>query len=260
MPLLPRSGRSLRLPVVALLLLLGGGILAACSSDPVPGTPSPSLGIVQNRAVPQIPLVNQHGVPTTLADFRGKTVILAPMMSLCQETCPLTTANLLVMQQAIDQAGLAHHVVIVEYSIDPGRDSPARLAAYAKLTGASWTLLTGTQASVDAMNRFFYVFAQKVPEGSPPDIDWWTHQPLTYDINHTDGYFVIDPSGHQRFATSASPDVASHHVSKSLGSLLDDQGQQDLNDPAINGQTWTVPQALSVVGWVAGKEIPAPTS
>jgi cytochrome oxidase Cu insertion factor (SCO1/SenC/PrrC family) len=258
---LPRSGRSSRLTAVVLaLLVLGGTLLAACSSSSAPGTPSPSLGIVQDRAVPQIPLVNQHGTPTTLAAFRGKTVILVPMLSLCQETCPLTTANLLVMQQAINQAGLAHRVVIVEYSIDPGRDSPARLTAYAKLTGASWTFLTGTPASIDAMNKFFYVFAQKVPEDTPPEIDWWTHQPLTYDINHTDGYFVIDPSGHQRFATSASPDVASHHLSKPLGKMLDDQGQQDLNDPKINGQTWTVPQALAVVGWVAGQVIPSPTT
>ena len=242
------------------ILLLGGGLMSACSSEPAPAKPSPSLGVVQDRAVPIIPMVDQHGTPTTLAAFRGKTVVLVPMLTLCQETCPLTTANLLVMQQAINQAGVARKVVIVEYSIDPGRDIPARLNAYAKLTGASWTFLTGTQAAVNAMNAFFYVLAQKVAEGEPPDIDWWTHQPLTYDINHTDGYFVIDPSGHERFATSAAPDVANHTVPKPLHQLLDDQGEQDLNDPAINGQTWTVPQALSVVGWVAGKDIPSPTS
>ena len=233
--------------------------LAACSSSSFPGPPSASQGIIQNRAVPAIPLVDQNGTPTTLASFRGKTIVLAPMLSLCQEVCPLTTENLLLMQRAIDKAGLTKQVAIVEYSVDPERDSPARLAAYAKLTGASWTLLTGDQANVTAMNVFFYVSAQKVGEGSFPQMDWWTHHPLTYDINHSDGFFIIDSSGHEKFATSATPNVTSHSLPAALDGMLDDQGKQNLNDPGANGQTWTVGQALSVLGWVMHQNIPVVT-
>jgi cytochrome oxidase Cu insertion factor (SCO1/SenC/PrrC family) len=233
--------------------------LAACSSSSFPGPPSASQGIIQNRLVPAIPLVNQNGTPTTLASFRGKTIMLAPMLSLCQEVCPLTTENLLLMQRAIDKTGLTKQVAIVEYSVDPGRDSPSRLDAYAKLTGASWTLLTGDQANVTAMNAFFYVSAQKVAEGSAPQTDWWTHQALTYDINHSDGFFIIDSSGHEKFATSATPNVTSHSLPTALKRMLDDQGMQNLNDPGANGQTWTVGQALSALGWVVHHNIPAVT-
>jgi protein SCO1/2 len=179
------------------------------------------------------------------------------MLTLCQEVCPLTTQNLALMQQAVKQAGLSRQVAIVEYSVDPDRDTPARLAAYAKLAGADWTLLTGTQANVTAMNSFFYVEAQKVAEASPPQLDWWTHQPLTYDVDHSDGFFIIDPSGHERFATAATPDVTSHQLPAALNAMLDTQGQQNLNDPGINGQTWTVPQALSDLSWVMHRNIPA---
>jgi protein SCO1/2 len=234
---------------------LAAMLLAGCSSNPVPGVPSASQGIVQNRAVPSIPLVNQNNAPMTLASFRGKTVLLAPILSLCQEVCPLTTENLSLIQRAVDQAGLAKQVAIVEYSIDPERDTPARLAAYAKLTGASWTFLTGDPANVTAMNSFFYVLAQKVAEGSPPQQDWWTHQPLTYDVNHTDGFFIIDPAGHERFATAATPDVTSHQLPAALNAMLNTQGMQNLNAP--NGQTWTVPQALADLGWVVHHAIPA---
>ena len=229
-------------------------LLASCSSSSAPGPPPASLGIVQNRAVPSIPLVNQYNAPVTLASYRGKTVLLAPMLTLCQEVCPLTTENLLLIQQAVDEAGLGKRVAIVEYSVDPARDTPDRLAAYAKLTGASWPLLTGQQSGITAMNSFFYVFAQKVPEGSPPQTDWWTHQPLTYDVNHSDGFFIIDPSGHERFATSATPDVTSHTLPKDLSSMLDTTGQQNLNDPT--GQTWTVSEALAALGWVVHRSIP----
>ncbi len=238
---------------------LAAVLLAGCASDPVPGPPAASQGIIQNRVVPSIPLVNQHDEPMTLASFRGKTIVLAPMLTLCQEVCPLTTENLSLIQQAVDRAGLAEQVAIVEYSVDPERDTPARLAAYAKLTGASWALLTGTPANVTAMNSFFYVLAEKVAEGSPPQLDWWTHQPLTYDVDHTDGFFIIDPSGHERFATAATPDVTSHKLPAALNAMLDTQGQQNLNDPMINGQTWTVADALADLGWIVHRTIPAAT-
>lgn len=240
--------------VSRLAVVAAGLVLAACSSNAAPPTrPSPSLGVVQNRAVPSIPLVNEHGKTVTLASFRGKTVLLVPFLTLCQEVCPLTTEDLLQVQRAIDAAGLRHKVAIVEYSVDPGRDTPARLAAYAKLTGASWSMLTGTQADISAMNKFFYVYAQKVAEGSPPQIDWWTHQPLTYDVNHTDGYIVIDPHGHERFATSATPEVTSRTLPKALNRMLDGTGEANLHDPT--GQLWTPAQALQVVGWVVGQNI-----
>jgi cytochrome oxidase Cu insertion factor (SCO1/SenC/PrrC family) len=237
-------------------MVVGGIGVAGCSSSP-PSTPSPSLGIVQNRIVPPIPLVNEKGQPTALTAFRGKTVILAPFMTLCQETCPLTTDNLLLVQRAVDAAGLGGKVQVLEYSVDPGRDTPARLTAYAHMTGASWPLLTGTQSNISALNAFFHFYAQKVPEGSPPEIDWWTHEPLTYDINHSDGYVLIDPQGHERFETVASPDVTSHKLPKVLSQLLDAQGHEDLTDPS--GQTWTVLQALAGIGWLLKQNIPATT-
>jgi protein SCO1/2 len=237
-------------------LLVAGVAMAACSSgSSAPPAPPPSQGIVQNRVVPSIPLVNEQGQPVTLADFRGKTVVLTSMLTLCQEMCPLTTENLILIQRAIKAAGLTGKIEIVEYSVDPGRDTPARLRAYEHLTGASWPILTGTQANVDAMNSFFHFYAQKVPEGSPPQLDWWTHQPLTYDVNHSDGYVLIDPRGHERFVTAAAPDVTSHALPKALNKLLDNQGQRNLNDPT--GQTWTVPEALSNIGWMVKQSIPA---
>jgi cytochrome oxidase Cu insertion factor (SCO1/SenC/PrrC family) len=238
--------------------VVGGSALAACSSgSSAPPAPSPSQGIIQNRVVPSVPMVNEQNQPTTLANFRGKTVLLATTLTLCQEMCPLTTENLILVQRAIIAAGLGNKVQIVEYSVDPERDTPARLRAYQHLTGASWPILTGTQANVDALNSFFHFYAAKVPEGSPPQHDWWTHQPLTYDVNHSDGYVLIDPKGHERFVTVAAPNVTSHTLPKALVKLLDDQGKRNLNDPT--GQTWTVPQALSTIGWMVKQSIPAAT-
>ena len=73
---------------------------------------------------------------TSLAAMRGQVVVLAGFLTLCQETCPLTTGNLLVMGRAVTAAGLGRRVRFAELTVDPGRDTPARLRAYRALVGA----------------------------------------------------------------------------------------------------------------------------
>ncbi len=214
-----------------------------------------------DRPVPasllQAGLVDQQGKPFTLGSLRGRTVLLLPFMTLCTEMCPLDTANLSQVRHALGRSGVANQVAIVELSIDPGRDTPQRLAAYAQLTGVRWTLATGPPATIGAFEHFFGWLAQKIPEPSPPAIDYLTHQPLTYDILHSDGFAVLDGSGHERFATGAP---ASFHgtLPRPLYRFLDPLGRQNLAKPAANA--WTPAEAVGVLGWVLRRPLPAPTT
>ena len=65
--------------------------LGACGGKPA--TPSANFGTIlpNPRRVPTTPLVNQDGRDMSLESFRGKCVVLAPFLTLCQEECPLTT-------------------------------------------------------------------------------------------------------------------------------------------------------------------------
>jgi len=65
--------------------------LAACGGKPA--APSADYGTIfpKPRQVPATPLVNQDGQDMSLASFRGKYVMLALFLTLCQEECPLTT-------------------------------------------------------------------------------------------------------------------------------------------------------------------------
>ena len=58
------------------------------------------------------------------------------------------------------------------------------------------------------MAKYFGISYQKVPQDNPPAIDWLTHKPLTYDINHSDGFIFLNPSGHEVFATTAAPNYS----------------------------------------------------
>ena len=189
----------------------------------------------------------------SLASLRDKVVVLAPFLSLCQDECPLVTGAFLELRRDMRAAGLGDRVAFVEATVDPGRDSVARLAAYEKEFGANWDLWTGSPAAVAAFWSSFGVTYQKVPEDQPPKLDWWTGQPLTYDVVHTDGYILIDASGRERFVDAGAPHVPG--LSPKLRSLL---GQGALHGLAHPEQpTWTVASALASISWVLGTNVQA---
>jgi cytochrome oxidase Cu insertion factor (SCO1/SenC/PrrC family) len=232
-------------------------LLAACSNSGDPPAPSASQGIVENRAIPGIPLISSTGAPTSLAQYRGKDIVMAPFLSLCQDECPLVTGAFIALQRDVRAAGLGSKVVFMEITVDPGRDSSARLAAYSKEFGADWVLATGTPANLDALWKFLGVSVQIVPEEQPAKIDWYTGTPLTYDVDHTDGYFLIDGSGHERFSDSNPPDLHGQ-LDQKLKGLLNAGGIRNLDDQAA--PNWTVGEALSSLSWLVGRTIPSVAS
>lgn len=252
MRVIPRAGRRpLFLLALATALVAGGLAYAATRTQP-PGPPAASVGQPLDVAVPAIPLLDEAGRPTSLAAFRGKIVVLADFLTSCQETCPITTGSFLTMQRAVAASGLANRVVFVEVSVDPGRDTPARLAAYARYTGADYPLLTGTPARLAELWRFFGVGYQRVPEGNPPGIDWQTGRPYTYDMTHQDALFFLDAAGRERFVILGSP-IPSGALPSRLAGMLDATGRADFAHPDPAG--WTVQQAESVISWLAGVRV-----
>jgi protein SCO1/2 len=199
------------------------------------GSSSASLAVgtaLEPRPTPPLQLIDEQGTPTTLSTFRGKWVVLAPSMTLCHEVCPITTAAFTALTTRLRQAGLGDRVAVVEVTVDPWRDTPARLRAYRRLVGANFTLLTGTQAEIARFWKFFGVSYEREPEGSPPDIDWLTHKPETFDVGHTDGLFILDPEGRERMADEGTASVGGH-VSPALSRLLDAEGRENLAHPEL---------------------------
>ena len=178
---------------------------------------------------------------------------MAPFLTLCQDECPLITGAFIVLQRDVRNAGLGSKVVFMEISVDPGRDTPARLTAYSREFGADWVLATGTPANLDALWKFLGVSVQIVPEEQPAKIDWYTGTPLTYDVDHTDGYFLIDTSGHERFSDSNPPNLYGR-LDKNLTALLNAGGVKNLYPQS--SPNWSLTQALASLSWLVGRTIP----
>ena len=221
------------------------------------GVPAPlaaGTALERPRPVPPIRLVEGTGRAISLAAFRGKWVILAPSLTLCHEVCPMTTGVLMQLASRLGGAGIGKQVVVATATVDPWRDSPARLRAYRRLSGASFTMLTGSQQEIRRLWSFFGVYYKQVPQGKPPDVDWMTHRPETFDVLHSNGFFILDPVGQERIVDQGMPNVGSRrNLSPQLRSLLNEQGQRNLVHPQFS---WSAGDLLDDLYYLMNKNVP----
>jgi len=250
------------------MLLCAAGILAVTlavlvtlsnkksdTSSADAGVPAPlAIGteLPRPRHVPGFQLVDSQGKPYQLDDTHGKWIVLAPSMTLCREVCPMTTGVLEELNSTLAKDGIGQQVNVVETTVDPWRDSPARLRAYKREFGADFTMLTGSPHAIRTFWNWFGVQFYRVPEGKPADIDWWTHKPETFDINHTDAVYLIDPHGYLRVADDGMPKLQGK-LSEPLRSLLDAEGVGNLEHPHL---PWTADQIADDVLNMMGRAIP----
>lgn len=241
-------------------------MLAAAACSPPTNGPIPTvsastmaldrIGTRLDGALPasllRLPFTSSDGRIVRLSDFAGKTVVLSDAMTLCQETCPLDTATLVQTARAEDAAVPAPGDVFLSITVDPGRDTPAQLAAYRLLYSpppTNWLALTGSAATVNALWDYLGVWRAKVKEpAGPPPQNWRTGQPLAYDIQHSDEVFFLDGRGHERFVLEGPPYAARTSLPQALYDFLDGEGRRKVSDPSDSA--WTEGQARQVLSWL----------
>jgi protein SCO1/2 len=136
---------------------------------------------------------DQQGRDVKIADVSGKATVVALIYTSCTRTCPLIVASLKRVEGAVRDVQQDVRFVLV--SIDPDRDSPDKLAAFArntKLDESSWTLLSGSNADIRQLAVTLDVRYQTQSDG---------------EIAHTNGFSVIDRNGHVVHVQSGYSDV-----------------------------------------------------
>lgn len=98
------------------------------------------------RPVPDFHLVDSHGAPFDRSRLLGRVWLAAFVFTSCAGTCPAITSRMRVLQ-----AALPEEVRLVSFSVDPERDTPERLLAYARKNGRQegrWFFLTGERPEI----------------------------------------------------------------------------------------------------------------
>ena len=207
-----------------------------------------------------LPLVDSTGTKISLASFAGKTVILANFLTSCQEICPMTSANMRDLADAISGSALKGKVEVLEVSVDAGTDTPARLQAYQALYGEkSWTLATGSEKDLNSLWSYFGApatrMAKSATEAANAPQDWQTGKPITYDYMHADIVLIINPDSTWSWMDLAAPQTVAKKVPAKMQSFLSDEGQTNLSKP--DAFSWSVDTVLAALTQLTGVSIKA---
>ena len=131
-------------------------------------------------------LLDQNGETRRPRDFAGKPIALFFGFTYCPDICPTTLMTLTAIQDQLAAEGKAvDHLQILFVTVDPERDTPAKLHTYLSLFDASLTGLTGARTDIESVLTHFGVFAEKTGDG---DRYLYDHSAAVYLYRH-DGSF-----------------------------------------------------------------------
>ncbi|VVD81070.1 cytochrome c oxidase assembly protein [Pandoraea morbifera] len=190
----------------ALLLLGLTVLLAACGKE---GPTFQSLDITGNKEFAQdFSLQDPQGKTRTLADYKGRAVVMFFGYTHCPDVCPTTMAELNQVMQKLGPED-AKRVQVIFVTVDPQRDTPELMGQYVPAFNPAFVgLRPADDAALKALTKSFRVVVNKV-EGSTP---------TNYTIDHTAGIYVFDPKGQLRLFMR--PDESVDAMAKDLKTLL----------------------------------------
>lgn len=167
--------------------LLGAALLVLAVAGCAPRQPGfRNTDVSGSDCCKDFRLTDHNGRVRTLADFRGKAVVMFFGYTQCPDVCPTT---MLEMKAVLQQLGTdAQRVQVLFVTVDPERDTRELLSRYVPAFDPSFLGLYGDLEATAKTAREFRVFYQKQP-GSTPS---------SYTVDHTAGSYVFDPQGRVR--------------------------------------------------------------
>ena len=160
--------------------------LTACEKPQSSKVPFANTDITGLDYAKGFALTDHNGKPRTLADFKGKVVVVFFGYTQCPDVCPTTLSELAGIKKALGSE--AERLQVIFITLDPQRDTPELMAGFVPAFDSSFLGLWGEQAVIDKVAKDFKVFAKKVP----------SKDSKSYTVDHTAGSYVFDDQGHIR--------------------------------------------------------------
>jgi len=186
------------------LTVLGGlcaALLAGCSDKPADATASgfTSIDITGAEYANGFQLTDHNGQQRTLADFKGKVVVVFFGFTQCPDVCPTSLSELAEAKRLLGADGDKLQGLFV--SVDPARDTPQVMKEYMASFDPSFLALYTTADGLPDLAKRFRVYYKKVDGPTP----------TSYTMDHSAGSYVYDTKGRVRLYTrygSGAPALA----------------------------------------------------
>jgi protein SCO1 len=140
-------------------------------------------------------LTDQNGQARTLADFKGKVVVIFFGFTQCPDVCPTSLGELAQAKQLLGTGGDRLQGLFV--SVDPERDTPEIMKQYLANFDPSFLALYAPPDQLPDVAKHFKIYYKKVPGSTP----------TSYTMDHSAGSYIYDPQGkvrlYHRYGTGA---------------------------------------------------------
>jgi len=164
--------------------------------------------------LPPFVLTDQNGLPFGTNELLGKVWVANFIFTRCRATCPVQTAQMVRLQEQLQDHSRWDDIRLISLSVDPGHDQPAVLRDYAKDKGANeqhWRFLTGERDNIWQLSKDGF----KLPVGDNPGND---NMPLF----HASHIVVVDGQRRVRGYFDGLTDEGLEQTVQGVGKVLEE--------------------------------------
>jgi protein SCO1/2 len=159
------------------------------------------------KPAPPLALTDQHGQPFDLSAAKGDAVLLFFGYTSCPDVCPTTLSDFSAIKADLGED--AERVRFVFVTVDPERDTPARVGEYLAAFDPAFVGLTGTPDQITQAKAGYGVVS--------PKADTWSA--TGYLLDHSSLTYAIDRQGRWRLTYGYGTDPAA--IADDMRHLLD---------------------------------------
>jgi protein SCO1 len=164
-------------------------LLSGCSDKPADAPAFNGIDITGADYAKDFSLTDHNGQNRTLADFKGKVVVVFFGFTQCPDVCPTSMTELAEAKRLLGPDGDKLQGLFI--SVDPARDTPEIMKQYMASFDPSFLALYTTADGLPELAKRFRVYYKKV-DGQTP---------TSYTMDHSAGSYVYDPQGRVRLYT-----------------------------------------------------------
>jgi protein SCO1/2 len=169
-----------------LALGLGPMALAACTDKADAPAAFTGIDITGADYATGFSLTDHNGQPRTLADFKGKAVVIFFGFTQCPDVCPTSMSEMAEAKRLLGADGDRLQGLFV--SVDPERDTPEIMRQYMASFDPSFLALYAAPDALPALAKSYKIYYKKVDGPTP----------TSYSMDHSAGSYVYDPQGRIR--------------------------------------------------------------
>jgi len=179
--------------VLAIALAAGLGLLLAQKVFGPAGNGGRQTGSIifypTPRPVPDFSLSQSDGTRLIPGELRGHWTLVFLGFTSCPDVCPTTLAELALAQKQWEGIPESLRPRVVFVSVDPERDTPARLGEYAHAFHKDTLAATADVPSLERFATPLGLVFQKAPGKN------FDRNPNDYSMDHSASIAVLDPEG-----------------------------------------------------------------